>query len=265
MTLDGRLLEIVSTRPEMVTRFPEWMLPASRLAEMKEKPRLAIVEIAGRDSFAAALEAVKSGEFTSLLPTIAYTGTEHGSWDTTFLKIDWLRKHLTTQRIEVCDPVLLGAPRFWHRLCGRYVTDLFREFGFYSPCPGCHLYLHSIRIPLAGMTGCRTVISGERESHHGKTKINQLGVLLDVYRGFLSEYGVELKLPVRHIDSNDEIADMVGPGWEEGEDQLECVLSRNYLDRDRQPVYSESAILRYFNDFALREARGLVNEFLADI
>ncbi|MFO8009979.1 MAG: hypothetical protein R6U89_04105 [Dehalococcoidia bacterium] len=265
MTLDVRLLEIISTRPEMVTHFPEWMLPVSRLARLKEDPGLAIVEIAGRDSFAAALEAVKSGEFTSLLPTIAYTGTEHGSWDTTFRKIDWLREHLTTQGIEVFDPVLLGSPRFWHRLCGRYVSDLFREFGCYSPCPGCHLYLHSIRIPLARMTGCDTIISGERQSHQGKIKINQLGVFLDVYRSFLSEYGVELKLPVSHIDSNDEIADIVGPGWEEGEDQLECVLSQNYLDTDKQPVYSESAILRYFNDFALREARGLVNEFLADI
>ncbi|MCF8037391.1 MAG: hypothetical protein K9K62_11005, partial [Desulfobacteraceae bacterium] len=45
--------------------------------------------------------------------------------------------------------------------------------GHYTPCTGCHLYLHAVRIPLARMLGNVPIIGGERESHSGKVKVNQ--------------------------------------------------------------------------------------------
>ena len=260
--MDPRIFEIVSNKPELVDNFPDWMFSETTENELKSTEGLAIVEIAGRDSIAAALEAFKERDLKALLPTIAYTGTEFGSWEATFKKVDMLEKALSKKGVKVFDPILLGAPRFWWRLCGRYTTHLFKKFGFYSPCVGCHLYLHALRIPLAKKTGCGVMIGGERESHQGKIKINQIGVALDAYISFAEKFGIELFLPLRRVSSNKEIESIISRHGEESSEQLECVLSKNYLDTGGEVIYSESDIKRFFDEFAIKEAENMVKGFL---
>lgn len=261
--MDARILELVRDKPELITRFPDWMLPASLQKELQETEGLAIVEIAGRDSIAAALEATRKKHLRALLPTIAYTGTEYGNWEIPFKKASLLKEQLSPKGIRVFAPLVLGAPRFWWRLCGRYASDLFRAFGFYSPCLGCHLYLHAIRIPLARRLNCRVLIGGERESHEGKIKLNQIGAALDAYVSFTGTFGIELFLPIREVTSNDQIKAIINYPWEEGAEQLECVLSKNYVGRNGEVFYSENAIQRFFSEFAIREAEEALKVFLA--
>lgn len=260
--MDQRLLQILSAKPELVSEFPEWMLPQDSIERLRSIEHTAILEIAGRDSFAAALKAPDDIEVKAYLPTIAYTGTQFGEWRIPLEKIDLLRDRLRPRRIDVFDAVLMGAPRFWRLLCGRFAVRQSRELGFHSPCLGCHLYFHAVRIPLAKMVNCRTVISGERQSHHGKIKINQLPQALDAYVAFMQEFDIDLALPLRHTISNQEIETIVGEGWHEGSDQVECVLSKNYLDTEGNPMVDEEAIRRYFEDYALSAARETVSEML---
>ena len=54
------------------------------------------------------------------------------------------------------------APRFWWELCGRYTTHFIKKFGFFSPCVGCHFYIHTVRVPIAKLLQSNLVIGGER-------------------------------------------------------------------------------------------------------
>jgi hypothetical protein len=262
--MDARIFELVRNKPELITTFPPWMLPEDLENELRDTDGLAIIEIAGRDSIAAALEATRKRDFKAFLPTIAYTGTEFGDWETPFKKTDVLREELSRKGLRVFDPLVVGAPRLWWRLCGRYTADLFKAFGFYSPCVGCHLYLHALRIPLAKKLQCNVIIGGERESHEGKIKINQISVALDAYVSFTRTFGIELFLPLRKIARNEEIETIINRPWDEGAEQLECVLSKNYVGREGEVLYSESAIKRFFSEFAIREAADALKDFLSD-
>jgi hypothetical protein len=256
------LLEILSNKPELVTDFPEWMLPESAVTEIRENPAVAIAEIAGRDSIAAVVRACEERAVQAIVPTIAYTGTEYGNWEVPFKKTGVLKQKLTEKNIKVYDTIILGSPRFWWKICGRYTTHLSKRFGFYSQCLGCHLYFHAVRVPLAKKLHCNLIIGGERESHDGRIKINQIGISLDAYVDLLRRFDVELFLPIRHMIVGKEVEAIAGGQWGEGADQLECVLSGNYREEDESVILDEEAIKRFFDEFALKTAEEIIKSSL---
>jgi hypothetical protein len=258
----ARVLALLSQKPELVTTFPDWLFPPTAIDALKKMEGVALAEIAGRDSVAAVLAAVEERPITGVLPTVAYTGTEFGEWERTFATYRFVAERLRGHGIQVFDPLFLGAPRFWWLLCGRYIFTLFRRFGFYTPCLGCHLYLHALRIPLARLIGAPYIIAGERERHDGRIKINQVAPALDAYSTFVKTFSVELLLPLRSIHSGEEIERIIGQQWEEGGGQLECVLSKNYQDMDGFVDYDEAAIRRFFEEFAFPLAETVVRAYL---
>ena len=143
------------------------------------------------------------------------------------------------------------------------MAHLFRKFVFFSPCVGCHLYFHAIRIPLAKKLNCNLVIGGERESHNGKIKVNQIGAALDAYILFLEQFGIELFLPLRAVKSGKDIETIIGQHWDEGEQQLECVLSKNYREADDSVIFDKESIVRYFDEFAFKTAEESINKFFS--
>lgn len=257
------LLALLSRKPDLVTSFPDWLLPPAVIDELKKEENVALAEIAGRDSVAAVLAAVEEHPIKGVLPTIAYTGTEFGDWERGVATSRFVAERLRGHGITVFDPVFIGSPPFWWLLCGRYISMLFSRFGFYTPCLGCHLYLHALRVPLARLTGALYIISGERERHDGRIKVNQVAFALDAYTAFVGRFEVELLLPLRSIHSGKEIGRIVGQEWEEGGGQLECVLSKNYQDIDGSVTYDESGIRRFFEGFAFPLAEGVVRAYLA--
>ena len=109
------------------------------------------------------------------------------------------------------------------------------------------------------------VIGGERESHDERIKINQIGIALDAYITFLKRFDIQLFLPLRYVKSDKEIELIVGRQWPEGEQQIECVLSKNYQDIDGSIVFEKNAIKKFFDDFAFQKAEKIIKICLAKV
>jgi len=224
------------------------MLPPERIEAYGSMSGLAMVEIAGRDSVAAAVKAVEEDGFTDLLPSYVYTATEHGAWSSVEDAVKRLAGRLP--HIQVHPILAMGSPRFWQALNGRYVNELIGRFGFLCSCIGCHLYLHSVRIPLAVRLGKIPIISGERERHDGVIKINQIGEALTRYQDLAMSFGVRLLFPLQHISDGQQIDEILGFAWEEGKEQMGCVLSGNYRGTDGSVRVTVKQAVQYLDTFA---------------
>ena len=260
--MDCRLLVILSRKDELVKDFPAWMLSMEDISRFQAIRHTAIVEIAGRDSLAAVLEAVRTQALEAVLPTIAYTGTEYGNWRDLLTNVEFLTERLKDLHVEVFPPVVQGAPALWWKLCGERLGEHFARYSLYSPCVGCHLYLHALRIPLAKKLNCRLIVTGSRELHDGLAKINQTAKVLDLYQDFAASFGITLLFPLRHVKSGREITALLGKNWPEGDLQLKCVLSRNYAGAAYNPDLAQDKAVQYLQEFALKLAHREIKKFL---
>ena len=260
-TYNSRLEELYLNKPECIIDLPEWLLPPEKIETYRGMPRLAIVEIAGRDSVAAAVKSVEEEGFTDLLPTYVYTGTEYGSWESVKRAVDRLTSRLP--QVQMHDLVVLGSPGFWHALNGRFISELRSRYGFCTPCVGCHLYLHTIRIPLSTMLGEAPIIVGEREKHDGTIKVNQVSEALDVYQNIANDFGVRLLLPLRHVVEGARITEILGLEWHAGKDQLGCVLSGNYRGLDGSTEATALQVQKYLEEFAEPCANKIIESYVA--
>ena len=256
---DSRLKELYLNKPEWVINFPKWFLSSQKINELRSRPRLAIVEIAGRDSVAAAVKSVEEVSFTDLLPVCVYTSTEYGTLTSVEEAVRRLSKRLP--EIWVHNLLVIGSPMFWQALNGRFISDLITRYGFYTPCLGCHVYLHSVRIPLALTLGKVPIISGERERHDGAVKINQISEALTIYQNLSEDFGVRLLFPLRYIAKGDHIKDILGFEWQEGKDQLNCVLSGNYRRLDKSINISVGQVQRYLEEFVMPCTRKIIESY----
>ncbi len=249
--MDERIKKILLEKPDLISDFPSWMLPSEEIEKMRKTQDIVILEVAGRDSFAALFKYMENNTVKGILPTIAYTATEYGPWECLYDNLDYMKDHLSTLSVNIFTPVVMGAPSLWKKLCGSITTKSIQKFGFYTPCIGCHLYLHAIRIPLALLIGAKAVIAGERESHNGMLKINQLRVSLEGYLSLYKKFDLSLEMPIRYVKQSSDIEKILGVPWDRGKRQLECVLSGNYVDENGNVTYDEDAIKKYLNDFAI--------------
>lgn len=257
---DSELSGYFRDKRECVINFPESLLPADRMDAYRAMPGLAIVEIAGRDSVAAAIKAVEDEGFTDLLPTYVYTGTEYGAWSSVGDAVKRLSARLP--EIRVHPLLVMGSPRFWQALNGRFACELVSRHGVLLSCVGCHLYLHSVRIPLAVSLGNIPIISGERERHNGNVKINQTGEALNYYQASAEEFGIRLLFPLRHILDGHQIREILGFEWEEGQEQLGCVLSGNYRGANGSVSITGEQVVQYLKTFACPLTREIIKTYL---
>ncbi|MCL5291864.1 MAG: hypothetical protein M1548_04945 [Actinobacteria bacterium] len=239
----------------------EAYVPGEELNGLRGISGLAVVEVAGRDSVAAILRAVGGG-VKDVLPTIVYTGTEYGDWSQLDGNINFLKSKLAERGAVLHEPVTVGDPRLWAALCGQYAGEITRRYGPCGFCAGCHLYMHLCRVPLALATGAKTIISGERESHEGRVKLNQTRVALDAYSKVIALADIELSLPIRHVELNAEIEAMVGPDWREDDRQLKCVLSRNYERVDGHIACDLDRYNDYLNEFLVPAGKRLLETLI---
>lgn len=209
---------------------------------------LAIVEIAGRDSVAAAVASVREHGFRTLLPTAVATGTEFGDEGTPARAVDLLRE-IVGAETTILPMVRLGSPSLWAAVNGRYASVLREHHGIHSPCLACHLYMHLCRLPLAWELGDAPVVAGERDTHDGRLKLSQMPLGIDACVRVLARAGVELLEPIRHVQAADEIVALVGSSWEQGARQLGCVLGGNYADLDGEVALDELAYARFVRGF----------------
>ncbi|HEY5517755.1 MAG TPA: hypothetical protein VIL15_05810 [Coriobacteriia bacterium] len=217
-------------------------------ASLAARPGLAIVEVAGRDSIAAAMAAVRERGFTTLLTTSVATGTEYGDEGAPARASAYLAELLGGD-VEVLPPLRLGSPRLWAALNGRFAVVTAERFHITSPCLACHLYMHLARVPLSLALGGVPIVAGERDTHGGRLKLSQTPSGIEACVRILARAGVELFEPIRRLRDCEEIATLVGPGWEPGARQLCCVHSGNYAGLDGEVVFDELAYARYVRGF----------------
>ncbi|MBU1276551.1 MAG: hypothetical protein KJ720_14345 [Proteobacteria bacterium] len=259
--MDSSCEQVFLNKPETLPQPPAWMLPPEEVERLRQAPGLAIVELAGRDSVAAALKAVEERGLKTLVPTYVYTGSEHGQWGE--VPQAWRRlSGRLPAGVELTPLLVMGSPRFWRALNGRHLQELSRRFGFSPVCPGCHLYLHAARIPLARRLGNAPVVAGERLSHDGREKLNQVASAQDAYQELYRRFGQELMLPLAGIIRGREVENILGLPWPEGAGQLGCVFSGNYLETDGSLAVPPRSLRAYFDSFALPLAVQVVEAYL---
>jgi hypothetical protein len=244
---------------------PQEALRASGLdlSALRAGAGLAIAEIAGRDSVAAVVAAVREHGFGIILPTAVSTGTEYGDEGTPERAAALLAQRLGSDA-EVLPLVRLGSAHLWAALNGRWAAALSERFGIFSPCLACHLYMHLCRVPLSWLLGDVPVIAGERDSHGGTLKLSQMPLGIDACVRVLAHAGVELLEPVRHVHDPEVIVGLVGGGWEQGAQQLGCVLGGNYVGLDGVVVHDQLAYARYVRGFLEPAGRAVVDAWRAE-
>ncbi|MCC5909347.1 MAG: hypothetical protein JJT76_02785 [Clostridiaceae bacterium] len=210
-----------------------------------------IGEFSGRDSVAAIIKALEDPSIQHILPVASLAPAEYGdfqSLETNYQQMVVRVKDLYGESKTIFPLIYYSNPDLWSVINGRFVNDIHRKFDFYSPCIGCHAYFHLLRVPMALKIG-RKIISGERESHDGRIKINQLASCLSTYKKISEHFGVELLIPLRHMEDGDEVEKLIGWDWQEGKDHPSCVYSGNYRDIHGRTIYDEEKIQDYLKGF----------------
>ncbi|MBN2025542.1 MAG: hypothetical protein JW854_02090 [Actinobacteria bacterium] len=228
-----------------LSHLPDWVSGLYR-GDMREGG--VMVEIAGRDSVAAAVVLAERGELRQVLPTVACTGTEYGDVEALPANVERLQRLMKPLGVEVLEAVVLGSPSWWRATVGRVNAVLSRLYGPWHICIGCHMYLHAVRAPLAWEAGALRLVSGERLYHKGRVKINQIQPAVEAYREVLASFGISMEMPLLELDDEKAILSLTG-GWKEGEAQPGCVLSGNYRELDGSVSCDESWVRAYLDDY----------------
>lgn len=231
---------------------PDDQFQEARKREQERPGSVAVVALAGRDSIAAILKALEEDEHIELIvPTNVGTGTEYGNLTTIVHAADYLADRIEAlfpgREVAATTPIRFGNPELWASLNGTQSALLQDLYGMNSPCLGCHLYVHLVRVPLTLALGSHIMISGERDTHDGRIKLSQTADSIDSETRVLARAGIELRCPIRAL-SGDEIGQLV-PSWQEGADQLECVHSGNFKLPDGTVAYDRAAHVRYLEEF----------------
>jgi hypothetical protein len=218
----------------------------ARLDMLRALPDLAIGAIAGRDSVAAVVAAVREGGFSAIMPTSVATGTEYGDTDAPLAAVAQLRRILG-EEADVLDPVRIGSPRLWAAMNGRFAGEIAERWDVCSPCLACHLYVHLARVPMSWALGQAPVITGERDTHDGRMKVSQTTASIDAETRVLARAGVDLLTPVRTLPTA-QVIDLVD-GWTEDGRGLTCVHSSNYVRLDGSVSLDADGYARYLREF----------------
>ena len=160
--------------------------------------------IAGKDSMAAIANKIDSGQCELVVPIIVVVPTETGQEYKRLDTLANLRKALKNKDCLTPAIVLHDDGGIW-----REVNQDFSEYSdtiIPAPCVGCHFYLHLIRSMIAAKLGIKRVISGDREKHGQKIKLNQTkGVLDSLISKSEAKYGINLEFQLRGIQDDQEI------------------------------------------------------------
>jgi hypothetical protein len=222
-----------------------------------------IGEFSGRDSVAAILKALENDAVNYVLPVATFAGTEYGDYDEiyeNYLKLNQRVKDLYGYGKVIYPLLEYNREDLWHLMNGRVMATIYEQYQFVSPCIACHLYFHLTKLTLAKALANK-IITGERESHDGKIKVNQHPYALDAYQEIIQHFDVELISPLRHIKNGDVVEKIIGYQWEEGQNHPQCVLSGNYRDSEGQAIFKETLFKEYLENF-LKPVGILIGDYL---
>ena len=152
-----------------------------------------VVEIAGRDSYAALIKYALTNKGSYLLPTITKIPTEEPRYYEFIDTFKMLSEYIKELGSHLYEPIWVDT-KSWRRRFTMTAVHQF-DYGFSSPCLACHSIVHGIRVDLAlSLSG--KIITGEKQWHGEFIKLNQNDKVFKMFDEFFGSLGVELIRPV---------------------------------------------------------------------
>jgi hypothetical protein len=187
-----------------------------------------IGDISGKDSIAAIFKTIENNPAAVIIPSIIELGCEYGDKKRRVSVIEKLSDVFNNEsQGKIMPGIISDINELWKTLAASNIYESFQKYGFYSPCIACHLVFHLVRIKIAQHLKAKNVISGERELHSDKEKINQLDFVLDFYNALYDKSGLTHHLPLRYVKGNEEI-DTIIEKKQMLFMRLTCLFSGNY-------------------------------------
>ncbi len=231
--------------PELIT-FDKFY--SENKSKLENKENFFISEVAGKDSIAAIIQAIRDYDIRNLLGI----GIFHRSFLGNILEpnehFEYVNELISQEKYDSTNFLYLNVSNLFDRLIIRNMAIVQKYFGYYSPCPPCHLFFHMMRIPIANYYGITKIITGERELHGDRKKLNQIPEVLSLFKDLLEKEGIELIQPIRKIKNDDEIYEILGKSWKSA-DPLKCSFSKSYYDESGEIPFEIKKILKSLKDF----------------
>ena len=236
---------ILEKTPELFT-FDKFYSENKSKFEHKEK--FFISEVAGKDSIAAIIQGVRNYNIRNLLGIGIFHRSFFGNIFEPIEHFKSFKDLILQEKIDSTNFLYLDVSNLFDRLIIRNMAIVQKYFGYYSPCPPCHLFFHMMRIPIANYYGITKIISGEREFHGDRKKINQIPEVLSLFKELLEKEGIELIQPIRKIRNDDEIFEILSSSWKSAK-PFKCSFSKNYYDETGEIPFEIQKILNSLKGF----------------
>jgi len=259
MFLNKKHLQLFAEKPERFSTLCDDVLDSPRVEELRKIPNLAIGEISLNQTIESLCNCLSVMRPDAFLPTISYTGTEHGSWSRVegFLKI---LKAAVQQELHIyCpDAIILGAPKFWWALNGRFAFELFNHFGFMTYCYGCRLYSIALRIPLCKMLDARVLIPYDHVEGDFGCGLSQYAEAIKYYKIFMLNFGIDLCYENKYkeyFESDDCKNHKV----------IYCALCGNTGSLKMNDNTNDGGLKKYFESYALPFTAKIISRTLSGV
>lgn len=255
-------LKICADKPDLFGTFPESMLSLRLIEELRTIPRVAVGEIPGSGDFSPLYETLMQYRPNAFVPTLAYTGTEYGSWNSFYSACKKLKKRIQKDLNIYCtDPVMLGAPSFWKALNVAFTEKLLKRVGLSCVCLGCRLYACALRIPL-----CKKIESGIflfwQHGQYGGCSSHAESELFQYCRIFMAGFGIELI----QVKENVSFGRITGGGWEDKFDSvqgfLECVFAQSFR-KGNEGTRMGGCTAKFFESYAIPAVARVISKTLS--
>ena len=231
--------------PELIT-FDKFY--SENKSKLENKENFFISEVAGKDSIAALIQASRDYNIKNLLGIGIFHRSFFGNIHEPKEHFEYGKELISKQNFDSTNFLYLDVSNLFDRLIIRNMAIIQKYFGYYSPCPPCHLFFHLMRIPIAKYYGITKIITGERELHGKHKKLNQIPEVLSLFKELLEKEGIELIQPIRKIRNDEKIFEILGYSWKSAE-PFKCSFSKNYYDESGEIPFEIQKILKSLESF----------------
>jgi len=244
------LYEAIARGEDILQHMPD------HLAEQLGKSnKVAIAEIADRDSIAAVVKIAREGKVGEVLPVADAVPPLYGDLNKAFDEVFWLKQKVAGYDCRVYDLIFLEASDLYNTLVARYKNYIIKRYGFYTPCLTCHLYFHTARVPIVKALGGTKIIGGERKSHDGRIKASQIPVAVEYYTKAVRALGGELILPLWEVENTKDIIKMTYAD----NPHLSCMFKETFGNLSETIAKDELVVKKFFQEFAVPLDLRLIN------